>query len=150
MESVKWATQHWLELLNAAGVVGSLLFTAFSLREENKTRRVSNLLTLTQNHREVWSFLFRYPELHRIIEVAVDLRSRAVSREEEVLVNFVIQHLAGAYHAMRDGLFVRPEGMRRDVAWFFSLPIPQAVWEKLKPLQDEEFVAYVEECRNWK
>lgn len=40
--------------------------------------------------------------------------------------------------------------MRRDVAWFFSLPIPKAVWEKLKPLQDEEFVAYVEECRNWK
>lgn len=40
--------------------------------------------------------------------------------------------------------------MRWDVAWFFSLPIPKAVWEKLKPLQDEEFVAYVEECRNWK
>jgi len=38
---------HWLDLLNAVGVVASLLFTAFSIREETKTRRVGNLLTLT-------------------------------------------------------------------------------------------------------
>ena len=137
---------HWLDLLNAVGVVSSLLFTAFSLREETKTRRVGNLLTLTQNYREIWSTLFRYPQLGRVLDPRVDLLKHPATREEELLVNFVVQHLSAAYHAMRDGLFVRPEGLRRDVAWFFSLPIPRAAWEQFKPMQDEEFVRFIEKC----
>lgn len=140
----EWALEHWLELLNAVGVVGSLLFTAFALREETKTRRVTNLLTLTQNHREVWSILHRNPALARVLDSRVDLLKQPATREEEFLVNFLIQHLNVAYHAMRDRLYVRPEGMDRDVAEFFSLPIPRAVWKKLKPLQDEDFVRFVE------
>lgn len=139
---------HWLDLLNAVGVVASLLFTAFSIREETKTRRVGNLLTLTQNHREIWSTLFRHPHLGRVFDARVDLLKQPATREEELLVNFVVQHLNAAYHAMQDGLFVRPEGLRRDVAWFFSLPIPHTVWEKFKPWQDAEFVAFVEDCWN--
>lgn len=146
----EWALEHWLELLNAVGVVGSLLFTAFSLREETKTRRVTNLLTLTQNHREIWSLLLRNPELGRVLDAGVNPQLHPVTPEEELLVNFLIQHLNVAYHAMRDRLYVRPEGMYRDVAEFFSLPIPQVVWEQLKWMQDEDFVAFVEECRGWK
>ena len=145
-----WALEHWLELLNAVGVVGSLLFTAFSLREETKTRRVTNLLTLTQNHREIWSLLVRNPELGRVLDAGVNLQANAVTPEEELLVNFLVQHLNVAYHAMRDRLYVRPEGMKRDVAEFFSLPIPESIWEKLKPMQDEDFVAFVAECRKRK
>ena len=146
----EWIFAHWLDVLNATGVVGGLLFTAFSLREETKTRRVGNLLTLTANHREVWSTLFRYPALYRVLDSRVDLLKQPATREEELLVNLVIKHLCAVFDAMRDGLFVRPEGMRRDVAWFFSLPIPQAVWQKFAPLQDEDFVAFVEKCRGWK
>ncbi len=137
----------WLDLLNAVGVVASLLFTAFSIREETKTRRISNLLTLTSNHREVWSLLYREPGLDRVLRPNVDLRKEPVTLHEELLVNFVFRQLDATYRAMQDGLFVRPEGMRRDVAWFFALPIPSAVWEKFRPWQDAEFVAYVEACR---
>ena len=45
---------------------------------------------------------------------------------------------------------IKPEGLRRDVASFFSLPIPLLVWERLKIAQNDRFVAYVEACRNWK
>lgn len=138
----------WLDVLNAVGVVASLLFTTFALREETKTRRVSNLLTLTSNHREIWSLLYRMPELERVLQTNVDLLKQPVTQGEELLVNFVFRQLDAAYHAMQDGLFVRPEAMRRDVAWFFSLPIPQTVWEKFRPWQDAAFVAYVEACRN--
>lgn len=51
---------------------------------------------------------------------------------------------------MRDRLYVRAEGMYQDVAELVSLPIPQAVWETLKPRQDEDFVAFVAECLDGK
>ncbi len=51
---------------------------------------------------------------------------------------------------MRDELTVSPEGLRRDVSEFFSLPIPAAVWNKFKVLQNDRFVKFVEDCRNWK
>jgi hypothetical protein len=31
-----------------------------------------------------------------------------------------------------------------------SLPIPRAIWEKVKVVQNDDFVAFVESCRNWK
>lgn len=145
-----WIFAHGMDLLSAIGVVGSLLFTAFSLREETKTRRVGNLLTLTQNHREVWSILFRYPALYRVLDSRVDLLKQPATREELIFINLVVKHLSAVFEAMRDGLLVRPEGMRRDVAWFFSLPLPAALWEKLRPTQDQDFIEFVEKCRGWK
>jgi len=46
----------------------------------------------------------------------------------------------------REGMFVKLQGLRADVKDFMSLPIPKRVWERLKPFQDDEFVAFVEEC----
>ena len=51
---------------------------------------------------------------------------------------------------MRDELTIPPEGLRRDVWQFFSLPIPQWVWNRVKVMQDDDFVVFVEACRNWK
>jgi len=37
-----------------------------------------------------------------------------------------------------------PDGLGRDITWFFSLPIQRTVWGKLKPVQDGDFVRFVE------
>jgi hypothetical protein len=47
---------------------------------------------------------------------------------------------------MRSGFFQKPEGLRKDIERFFSLPIPQAVWARVKSLQDAPFVKFVERC----
>jgi len=39
------------------------------------------------------------------------------------------------------------EGLRRDIAQFLSLPIPRDVWNKIKNVQNDDFVAFVESCR---
>jgi hypothetical protein len=39
--------------------------------------------------------------------------------------NLIIQHVNGLFHTIRDQLTIKPEGLRRDVCWFCSLPIPQ-------------------------
>lgn len=150
MGGLRWIIENGFTLLNAVGVVGGLLFTGVSLHSETKTRRVANLLTLTQNHRALWSEYFRNPQLARVLDATADTGKQPVNRDEEIFVNLVIQHLSSVFHALRDELVVKPEGLRRDVWWFFSLPIPLVVWERAKVLQNDAFIAFVEQCRNWK
>jgi hypothetical protein len=141
-----WLAENWFNLLNGLGVVGSLLFTAVSLRSETRTRRIENLLSLTHNHRELWSELFDRPALGRVLDKAAKLETKSITRDEALYVNMVIQHLGSAYEAIKSGLTIKPEGMRRDVGWFFSLPIPRAIWERIKILQNDDFVGFVEGC----
>jgi hypothetical protein len=149
MGSLRWLAENWVNLLNVAGVAG-LFFTAYSLHSDNKTRRIANLVSLTEGHRDIWKQMFTHPQLGRVLDPSADTDGKPMTREEEIFVNLVIQHLNVVFHAMRDELTVKPEGLRRDVWWFFSLPIPQAVWGRLKVLQNDKFVAFVEACRNWK
>ncbi len=59
-------------------------------------------------------------------------------------LNLAVQHLSSAFRAMRNDLTIAPEGLRRDVAEFFALPVPKVVWEELRTLQDRDFVEFVE------
>ena len=145
-----WILENWFTLLNAVGVIGGLCFTAFSLRSETKTRRIANLLTLTANHREVWKEFSRNPQLRRVLEASADPLKQPVTPEEEIFVNLVLLHISGVYYAMKDELVVKLEGLRRDVSQFLSLPIPRTIWEKIKLVQNDDFVAFVESCLNWK
>lgn len=146
----EWFSENWFTLLNAVGVVGGLFFTAYSLRSEAKTRRIANLLTITANHREAWKEFFSHAELARVLDPFADLIRCPVTRDEEVFTNSIFLHLSSVYYAMNDELVIKLEGLRRDVAQFISLPIPQKIWEKTKMLQNDDFVDFVEACRNWK
>jgi len=150
MGNLHWLMENWFTLLNATGIIGGLIFTGYSLRSETKTRRVANLLTLTEGHRDIWKELFRYPQMGRVLDATADVSKQPVTREEEIFINLVIQHLSVVFHAMQDELTIKPEGLRRDVWWFFSLPIPSTVWAKLTVLHNDQFVVFVEKCRNWK
>jgi len=145
-----WIVANWFTLLSALGILGSQAFTAISLRSETETRRIANLLTITQNHRELWKEFSNRPDLARVLEASPDLIERGVSRDEEIFVNMVILHMSSVYYAVKDELVMKLEGLRRDVSWFFSLPIPLATWKKMKVLQNDDFVEFVEGCRNWR
>lgn len=145
-----WVLENWFDLLSAVGIIGGLLFTAISLRSETKTRRIANLLTITANHREIWKQFLNRPDLARVLDANADVIKQPVTRSEEIFVNLVVQHIAGVYYAMNDELVVKVEGLRRDVAEFFLAPIPAAIWEKTKRMQNDQLVAFVESCLNWK
>ena len=146
----EWILQNWFNLFSAIGIIAGLWFRAFSLRSETKTRRVANLLTITANHREIWKEFLNNPKLARVRDAAADTAKQPVTDAERVFVNLVIQHINSVYYAMSDQLVVKYEGLRRDIAQFFSLPIPQAVWERMKVFQNDALVRFIEECRNWK
>jgi hypothetical protein len=74
------------------------------------------------------------------------LEKDPVSIEEERFVTTLILNLSTAFRAMKYGEFVTLEGLQKDIQGFFSLPIPKTLWKKLKPLQDESFAAFAENC----
>lgn len=145
-----WFSANTFNIVSALGVIASLCFTAFSMRSQTKTQRVSNLLAVTANHREVWKTFLEDKDLSRVRDATVNPLKSPTTEAERIFVNMVIQHLNSVYQAMNDQLFVKLEGLRCDVAQFFSLPIPRDVWEKVKPAQNDSFVAFVESCRKWK
>ena len=144
MEIGEWVSQNWFTLLSAVGIIGGLLFTAFSLRSETKTRRIANLLTITANHREVWKEFLNNPNLARICDTTADLTKQPVTDAERVFATLVILHMNSVYYAMSDQLVVEYEGLRRDIGRFISRPVPKAVWEKIKPFQNDDFVKFIE------
>jgi hypothetical protein len=150
MEIGEWVSQNWYYLLSTVGIIGSLCFTAIAFRSETKTRRIANLLTITANHREIWKEFLNNPKLARVRDADADMVKQPVTDSERVFVTLVILHMSSVFHAMSDQLVVKVEGLRRDIAQFFSLPIPREVWEKIKVFQNDDFVAFVEACRNWK
>src|ERR1041384_5689437 len=143
MGSIQWLGQNWFVLLQNTGMVGSLLFTARSLRSETRSRRISNRLTITQQHRETWTQLYKKRELERVLSADVDLNRKPVTLDEELFVTLLILHLNASYYAFREGVLGRPEQLQSDIRQFFSLPIPAIIWGRLKPMQNEAFVRFV-------
>lgn len=141
-----WLSQNWFNLFGSAGIAG-LWLAVVELRAEVKARRNANLLTITANHREVWREYLRNPKLARVRDADADIAREPVTDIEEVYVTLVIIHMSSAYHAMNDKLIVELQGLRRDIREFMSLPIPRTVWEKMKHLQNDDFVSFVESCR---
>ncbi len=145
MEAFPWLAENWFDLLQTVGIVGGLIFTAVSLRKDDRAREIANLLAVNQQYRSIWKELYDQPKLFRVLQRDVNLKDHPVTDEERLFVKQLIVHLDTVRRAMKAGLFVKLEGLQADVREFFSLPIPQAVWEKLKPLQDADFVAFVED-----
>jgi len=144
MGFVKWMAENGFNLFSSAGIIGGLWFTAVSLRSETKTRRVANLLTITANHREVWKEFFHSPELARVIKPSADVSKQPVTPAEEFFVHMIISNTSSIYEALKDELVTKQEGLRRDVKSFFSLPVPNAVWQGTKLLQNQDFAAFIE------
>ena len=138
---------NWFTLLQSLGIIGGLFFTGFSLRIDAKVRRVGNLFEVTKQHREIWIMIYSRPELKRVIESKPNLDMRPITDEERLFVTFLMLHLATNFRAAQAGMFMLPEERHSDISNFLSRPIPKAIWEKLKPLQDREFVEFVERNR---
>lgn len=145
-----WLAEHSFDLLSAVGIISGLWFTAVAFRFDGKMRRVANLISITTNHREIWRQFLNSPDLGRVFDGKADILRHPIEKREEIFVNMVIAHINTVFYAMRNDLLISNEGLRRDVSEFLQLPIPRAIWEKIKVVQNDDFVRFVESCRNWK
>lgn len=146
MTELQWVSNNWPALLQNLGIIGGLGFTAYTVWKDEHARRVTNSIAISGQYREIWSLPFQKPELARVLESDVNLKIHPVTVLEEMFVNQVIVHLDIVRRAIKAGVFVKMEGLRKDVREFFSLPIPRAVYEKNKVFQNRDFINFVDSC----
>lgn len=146
MEILHWVNGHGYDLLEAVGIIGSLLFTAGAFLKDDRSRKISNLLALTAEHRDIWTALYQHPELGRVLDANADLQVRPVTNAESLFITFLLLHLSATYRAMQAGMFVTRQALEKDIRRFLSLPIPNAVWQKSKALLEADFTDYVNHC----
>ena len=146
MEVYHWVIEHGFDVLGATGIIGGLIFTAVSFRSEAQTRRIANLLTLTQNHHELWKAFYKDTDIARVLDSTADLKSKPITLGESAYINVTIQHLSSVYRAMQADLTFKPEEIQSDVRGYFQLPLPRAVWEQTKQFQNRDFASFIESC----
>ena len=135
-----------MDLAQTVGIIGGLLFTAHAIRRDEKARAITNTIAINEQYSQIWHEFYERPELARILKRDVDLNQQPVSNDETLFVKTLLLHLDTVHRAMEAGLFIKIKGLQSDIRFFLSLPIPKAVWEKIKPFQDGEFVTFVENC----
>jgi len=146
MGTFNWLTEHWFDLIQTVGIVGGLLFTAHAIRKDERARTISNTIALNEQYTQIWHEFYERPSLSRILKRDVDLNKQPVSDEETLFVKTLILHLDTVRRAMTAGIFSKIQGLQNDIRDFFALPIPKAIWEKIKSFQDKDFVAFVDDC----
>ena len=144
MSFAPWLTENWFQLLQSIGIVGSLFYAARSFQFGAKVQRSRNLIEITGHHREIWSQLYRSPELSRVREEHPDLGNEPITVAEELFVTQVILHLSSAFRASKQGVISSIEGTEADVRRFFSNPIPREVWNRKREFQDRDFAMFME------
>jgi hypothetical protein len=145
---LSWIAEHWFDLLQTVGIVGGLLFTARTTLQDERSRKIANLIAIKQQYREIWRELYDRPHLGRVLEEHVDLNATPLSAEESLFVKLLMLHLDTVHRATKAGMFVGIQGLQQDVREFLALPIPKAVWEKIKPFQETAFVKFIEVTSN--
>ena len=148
MAVLQWLGDHWFDCVQVVGVAGGLLLTAYTIRKDERARQISNLIALNERHDDIWRTFYDRPQLSRVLKNDVELAKQPVSSEERLFVKMLFIHLDTVRRTAKAGMFIKMNGIRNDVRSFIQLPIPKAVWEKLKPFQDDDFVEFIEGCLN--
>lgn len=145
--AILWLVHHGFDLISAVGIIAGLGFTTASFREDTRSRRLSNLITLTQQHRDIWEEIQSNPRLMRVMDAKVDLFTKPITTEETQFVVLLILHLHCWYRAITEEEVETLDGLGKDVKEFFALPIPLAIWNSKREFYDFEFVRFVDEMR---
>jgi hypothetical protein len=144
MEVSSWIAEHWFDLIQTVVIVGGLFYTAYSLRRDEQARTVANMIAINDHYTEIWSAFYDRPDLARVLASDADLKGQPVSATEMLFVKTLLLHLDVVRRTMNAGVFIQIQGLQNDIRDFLELPIPKAVWAKIKPYQDKDFVKFIE------
>lgn len=139
-----WIAGNWFDLLQTAAIVTGLFATVHNIRADRRERMVNTQFTIASAHREIWSRLADNPKLARVLRGDANTSEKAITLDEELLVQFLILHLRATFKARRAKMDFGDDRVALDTRYFFTLPIPRAVWERSREFQDADFVAFVE------
>jgi hypothetical protein len=141
-----WIAENWFSLVQSVGIVGGLLFTAWSVRIARREGRMANTLSLAGHHRELWAEAHRRPELARLFDAEADLIGHPITVAEREFLDVAVYHFATCFELARSGGPVSLEALELDARSFFAKPLPRSVWKETRDSRDPKFVAFIEHC----
>jgi hypothetical protein len=144
MEPFNWIANNWFDLFQTGAVLLTLFATLHTIRQDTRSRKVGNAIALTNSHREMWSLLLHDPRLKRVLDAKADLSRCPPTLEEELFVQMLLLHLRMALKAREAKQEFGDENIAADVHEVFGLPIPRAVWNRTKHLQDSALKALID------
>jgi hypothetical protein len=148
MEIVRWLGEHGESLLSSLGIVGGLAFTGVGLHRDSRARRIENLISLTQQHREIWAQVLDAPALARVAEPLRDIRKEPATERERLFLQSLVLYLGTVHRAVQLDELLKPHGMEQDIRDFFTRPLPHMFWLEIRRYQDPDFSDFVERNLN--
>lgn len=139
-----WLEANWFTLVQSIGIIASILLTAATMRRDRRSRRISDYLALTTEHRELWGDLHKRSDLARVVSPEVDLLAEPLSIAEEEFLLLVMVHFHTGWLLAREGSLVDSGVLARDAGAFFRLPLPKMVWRRTRSIRDPVFVAFID------
>lgn len=143
---------HWFfsvlpQIVESSGIICGLCFTAFALRADSRSRQADILMRITEGHRQLWLYFEEHRELARVLDAKANLQKKPVTAHEQRFVQLLINHLIITHQTSQLRIYEHPERLGDDIQRFFSMPIPQVVWEKTVPMLDADFVDFIQRHR---
>ena len=146
---------NWYDVLKdlVIPMVSSLLsFTALiiairSFRDNTRIARANFELQMTLSHRDTWRNISALG-LERIKQTDAD--PQTITEAESTNINFVLHNVKNRFDVMQKGLITDELDkliLMKDIGEFFSLPLPNEVWNKLKAYHHHEFVEFMANAR---
>lgn len=143
-----FVADNWFDLLQSAGIVASMVFSAFAIREQTRQAKATNIFLITQHHRELWTSMLDHVDLQRIFDKAADTIATPVTERERTFTNMVFLHSAACLHAIDTGVLSPVHGMEADIRDILSYPVPREVWKQVGRFHDKEFASFVDRMLN--
>ncbi len=113
MEVYHWVNSNGFNQLEAVGIIASLTYTGVGFHQDDRSRRIENLLTLTESHRgglEVDAADAAGPEAPPHPGHQRQTGAGTGPPREEIFATLVDQHLGITFQALRSGTLVNLEG----------------------------------------
>lgn len=137
------AAFNWFPLFQTVFLVTGFLTATYTVYRTQRLAKVTNLLTITAGHRDIWSKILTNDLIEPVLyESGFD--PTKLTAKQRTFVNFVILHLNATFEAARAGALVKVEQIALDAGTFFSLPGPGRIWEENKKYQNARFRDFVD------
>ncbi|MGB0861517.1 MAG: hypothetical protein ACPG19_01385 [Saprospiraceae bacterium] len=136
--------KNWFDLLQSIFILGGFILSFIATQNDIRSRKVEHLLYLNQSYREIWAKTYTYPELLRIRETDIDLKTNPITAPERRMIREMVIHIYAIYEAIQNNQIEKGE-TDKDIYDFLQLPIPNVVWEEVKVYHNKKFIDYIDE-----
>lgn len=133
-------------LVQSAGIVLSILLSAYLMIRDKRSRRLANYIQLVQYHRDIWRMTLELDGLDRVTSRDPALSSEEPSVREAQFLTFIFLHMTCSFELAKQNEIITIEQLQFDFTEFLKAPLVAAFWSARKQYYNTDFAAFVDGC----